>query len=87
MSKQTIRELRTAAGLTQKQLAEAIGVTPHTVYRWERGMVPPHVQSLQAMARLFGVSLDTIDLDTTRDDDGRRKPTRPRRDESRQGRV
>ena len=76
MNKQTIRELRTAAGLTQKQLAERVGVTANTVARWERGMVTVGtVATLQALADALGVQLNEIELP-------KRKPTRPRSDES-----
>lgn len=34
-----IRELRTRLGLTQKALADVIGVSPNTVARWERGQL------------------------------------------------
>lgn len=58
----TIRELREAAGLTQLELANALGVTPSTVYKWERGMNEPKASQLKGMALLFGVSMDEIDF-------------------------
>ncbi|MGH8910407.1 MAG: helix-turn-helix domain-containing protein [Egibacteraceae bacterium] len=36
-----IRALRRARGETQAQFAEALGVTPNTVQRWEAGVMPP----------------------------------------------
>lgn len=59
----TIRELRGAAGLTQLQLAHALGVTPSAVYNWERGRNEPKASQLRAMARLFDVSMDAIDFE------------------------
>lgn len=60
---QTIRELRERAGMTQLQLAAALGVTPGAVYNWERGRNEPKASQLRAMARLFGVSMDDIDFE------------------------
>jgi transcriptional regulator with XRE-family HTH domain len=46
---------RRCMDLTQADLAAALGVTPKTVYRWERGDVPiPHIVSL---------ALDTLQLE------------------------
>ncbi len=36
-----IREARARLGLTQVQLADALGVSPNTLARWERGEIPP----------------------------------------------
>lgn len=49
MNQRTIKELRTAAGLTQKQLAEQLGVSETTVMRWEgdhAGIAAKHLQAL-----------------------------------------
>lgn len=56
----TIRELREAAGLTQVQLAQKVGVTPSAVYNWERGRNEPKASEVRSMARLFGVSMDEV---------------------------
>jgi transcriptional regulator with XRE-family HTH domain len=59
----TIRELREAAGMTQLELATQIGVTPSTVYNWERGRNEPKATQLRALARVFGVPMDVIDFE------------------------
>ncbi len=59
----TIRQLREAQGWTQLELAYRLEVTPGTVYAWESGRSEPKVSQLRAMARLFGVSSDTIELE------------------------
>lgn len=59
----TIRHLREQAGLTQVQLAHKVGVTPSTVYNWERGRNEPKASQLRTMARLFSVSMDEIDFE------------------------
>jgi len=58
----TIRELREEAGLTQLEVAYRLGVTPATVSNWERGIFEPKASQLRAIARLFGVSSDDIEL-------------------------
>lgn len=60
----TIRQLREAKGDTQLQLAIALGVTPATVYNWERGQFEPKASQLRAMARHFGISMDEIDFES-----------------------
>ncbi len=58
----TIRELREKRGWTQLELAIKLGVTPVTVYNWERGKYEPKVSQFRALARAFGVSMDGIAL-------------------------
>ena len=59
----TIRDLRQARGWTQLELANALGVTPATVFNWERGRYEPKASQLRALARAFGVSMDEIDFE------------------------
>ncbi len=58
----TIRELRDEHGWTQLELAIKVGVTPLTVYNWERGKYEPSASKLRAIAQAFGVSMDDIAL-------------------------
>jgi phosphoribosylformylglycinamidine cyclo-ligase len=58
----TIKELRKAAGLTQLELSNRLGVTPSTVYKWERGANEPSATNLRDLARALGVSMEEIDL-------------------------
>jgi transcriptional regulator with XRE-family HTH domain len=58
----TIRELRTQHKWTQVELAARLGVTPSTVYNWERGNWEPRAVQLRQMATLFGVRMDKIKL-------------------------
>ncbi len=60
----TIRELRQERGWTQLDVAYAIGVTPVTVFNWERGRYEPKASQLRAIARHFGVSMDDIDFES-----------------------
>jgi transcriptional regulator with XRE-family HTH domain len=51
----TLREARHVAGLTQRQVADALAV-PHTYpSRWERGVTRPGPANLLALAELYGL--------------------------------
>lgn len=55
-----IREKRRERGLTQEQVAEALGVSAPAVNKWERGVTMPDTALLPALARLLGVDLNTL---------------------------
>jgi putative transcriptional regulator len=61
--RKTIRELREERGWTQLALANMLGVTPVTVYNWERGQHMPTAPQLRALSRVFGVSMDVVDFE------------------------
>ncbi len=47
-------------GWTQRQLARQLSVSHQAVSKWEQGAAVPDLETLIAMARLFGVSLDEL---------------------------
>lgn len=49
-----LRELREESGLTQRDVAAAVGVAHQTYLRWEQGKTEPSVSQLQALASVFG---------------------------------
>ena len=55
-----ITERRKACGLTQFQVAEALGVTPQAVSKWERGLAFPDIAYLDDLAELLCVSIDAL---------------------------
>lgn len=55
-----IRAGRTAAGLTQAQLAERVHVSRQAVTKWETGRGTPDLVNLQALAALFGTTVDDL---------------------------
>lgn len=59
---QTIRAWREARKLTQLQLANLVGVTPSTVYGWEKGKYEPKARQLRALSEAFGVKMEEIEL-------------------------
>lgn len=61
-----LKELRVKAGLTQKQLAEQIGVTKSVVSFYERQERTPSPEILRKLSVVFHVSTDyLLDLDRT----------------------
>ncbi len=55
---QIIKKLRTERNATQDMLANALGVTPQAVSRWEQGNTYPDLELLPALADFFTVSID-----------------------------
>lgn len=55
-----VRAARRAAGLTQKQLAEALGVEPITVSRWERDVTSPSLPRLRRIAELTETTVSDL---------------------------
>lgn len=60
MLSQNIKNLRSEKGMTQKELAECLHVTPQAVSRWETGEVEPSVSTIGEIAVIFGVTTDEI---------------------------
>lgn len=56
-----IQSLRKAAGMTQRQLAEAAGMTLSSLTQIEQGIVKdPRLSTLLSLAKVFQVSLDYL---------------------------
>ena len=51
-----ILEMRKARNLTQKELAEQLGVTDKAVSKWERAVSSPDISLLIPLAEVLGVS-------------------------------
>ncbi|MHC1696242.1 MAG: helix-turn-helix domain-containing protein [Eubacteriales bacterium] len=52
--------LRHGRGVTQEELARALGVTNQSVSKWESGACCPDIQLLPDIAGYFGVSIDEL---------------------------
>ncbi len=52
--------LRRARGMTQTEMADLLGVTRQSVYKWERGDSYPEAMTLLAMREVFGLTLDAL---------------------------
>lgn len=51
-------QARTAAGLTQEELARRLGTTQSAIARLERGTATPRVDTLQQLARVLGIRIE-----------------------------
>lgn len=52
--------LRRARGLSQEQLAEAIGVSRQAVSKWELDAAAPEIDKIKALADFYGVTTDYL---------------------------
>ena len=52
--------LRTQKGITQAELAAALGVTNKAVSKWETGEAMPETAQLLPISRIFGVTVDEL---------------------------
>ncbi len=57
---ENVRRLRAIKGITQEQLAEAIGITQGMVMRIENGSKMPGVATVIAIADFFQCSIDAL---------------------------
>lgn len=55
-----LKLLRTAKGVGQRELAEALHTTLKTVSHWETGYSEPSILQLIALADFFDVTLDDL---------------------------
>jgi len=55
-----IKQLREAAGMSQRELGERIGISGPAVAMWESGENRPSLTNLEKLADVLGVSIDAI---------------------------
>lgn len=53
-------ELRKAKGLTQEELAQSLFVSRTAISKWESARGYPNIDSLKAISKFFGVSIDAL---------------------------
>ena len=61
-----LRARRLAAGLTQSEVAEALGIGQTAVSQWEQYGVNPNADKLPQLAKLYGCKIDDLFDDTDR---------------------
>ena len=59
-----IKALRKTRGMTQIQLAEALGLERASISNYETGRRSPHLQQLEQIAKVLGVSLEYFGVET-----------------------
>lgn len=57
---QRLRERRERSGLSQREVAEALQVSPQAVSKWERGESAPDIGLLVPLCRLLDVSVERL---------------------------
>ncbi len=77
-----LQELRKKKGITQEELSEALFVSRTAVSKWESGRGYPNIDSLKAVARFFGVTVDELlsgdELLTVAEQDNKQKENHTR---------
>ena len=57
---ENIRRLRAGKGISQVELADALGVTKQSVSNWENNNIQPSIDMLLKLAGFFSVSTDSL---------------------------
>lgn len=55
-----IRRLREERGISQQELAQALGVTQGAVSHWENGVRKPDIDDIVKIAQLFNCKVDDL---------------------------
>ena len=75
-----LQQLRKQKRLTQEELAESLYVSRTAISKWESGRGYPNIDSLKAIARFFGVTVDELlsgdELLTIAEEDAKQKESR-----------
>ncbi|WP_329737341.1 helix-turn-helix transcriptional regulator [Clostridium phoceensis] len=58
--KNRVKELRTAAGMTQQQLADQVHVSSRTIISLEKELYNPSLLLAYRIAELFGVTVEDL---------------------------
>ena len=73
---QKLQEIHKATGLSQEQLAEALGMSRQAISKWETGESVPDVDKLKTICGVFNISADEligIDVKAADEKDGETK--------------
>lgn len=72
-----LQELRKRAGMTQEELASKLYVSRTAISKWESGRGYPNIESLKAISKLFGVTVDELlssdEILSMAEEDGKQK--------------
>lgn len=60
MTRISLEAARVNAKLTQKELAEILGISNATVVNWEKGNTEPNITQLRKISELSGIPMDFI---------------------------
>ena len=57
---ENLRSLRKARGMSQQQLADAIGVTQQAIHQYENNKIEPDIENLKRLADALSTSVDYL---------------------------
>lgn len=57
---ENLKYFRKDVGLTQKQVAEKLGVVESCYANWEQGRTEPPISMLRKLSKIFKVSIDEL---------------------------
>ena len=57
---QNLKDSRKLCNLTQRQVAEALGVVESCYANWEQGRTEPNIEMLRKLGSIFNVSIDDL---------------------------
>jgi transcriptional regulator with XRE-family HTH domain len=55
-----LARMRLAAGLTQREAAQALGIKSPSVAQWESGRSRPDLERLPVLARIYKVTIEEL---------------------------
>ena len=55
-----ISEIRKEKGISQKELAKLLNISPGNLCEWEKGRIEPNIFALKRLADIFGCSVDYL---------------------------
>ena len=59
-TREFLKALRKAKGLTQEEVAADLFLSPKTISRWESGLGIPDINIISSVAEFYGVTVDEI---------------------------
>ena len=57
---QNLKETRKLCDLTQRQVAENLGVVESCYANWEQGRTEPNIEMLRKLGEIFKISIDDL---------------------------
>lgn len=60
MFKDNLIMLRSINGYSQEEIAREIGISRQAYAKWENGATVPDIEKCQALARVYGVTMDSL---------------------------
>jgi transcriptional regulator with XRE-family HTH domain len=77
---QRLRQIRSNAGITQKELAEKLNVTFQTISKWENDVTEPDISTIKEIAKTLGCSIEILFNDSEKEGD-KKEETEKKQDE------